>query len=104
MIRKCLGCGCEKDTSVNETYPYDGEYDSLVTNEPIEPLLVMECQVEFGPWKAAVMCHECWHRMCVERHGMDMWIGQDCWDSISPVTPVLELPVFVPGKHHAEEY
>lgn len=90
----CLACGATKDPSVAERYPYSGPFDDLDTTEPIQPLLTVACQPhEPGrSYRQAVLCHECWHRLCVQRHGIDLRISQACWESIYPLTPFADLP------------
>ncbi len=91
---KCFGCGVEKDMSQLETYPYDGEYDAITQEFPIPPLQVVECEgkEDRSDFRAAVMCHECWHRLGNNTQGIDMWISQGCWESINPVVPFEKLP------------
>ncbi len=92
---KCFACGAEKDLSVKVVYPYDN--DSLTQEMPIEQLLVVECQGKEnrpdGSWdfRAAIMCHECFHDLSQNR-GIDMWIGQECWEFLKPVIPFAKLP------------
>jgi hypothetical protein len=84
---KCLCCGADKELGILTTYPYDG---TLTREAPVEQLLCIECQGTTG-FRMAIMCHECWHKLEVTR-GIDMWIGQECWDSLDPATPYDQLP------------
>jgi hypothetical protein len=88
MKQKCLACGVEKDMSLKEVYPYAG--DRMVIREPIEPLLSIECQgsEDWHCWRLATLCHACYHKL-----DPDLWIDQDCWVSLSPVTPFEQLPI-----------
>jgi len=88
MKMKCLACGIEKDSSVKEIYPYleDGLID-----DPIDPFMTLDCQ---GPrvsdvtdWRVVTVCHHCFHKL-----DPDMWISDDGWRSLNPVTPFEQLP------------
>lgn len=91
----CLACGAEKDMAVEAVYPYPE--DDCLCDSPIPPLLDIDCQAEEaqpdGGWgfRNAILCHECWHRLHAAR-GIDMWIGEACWQSLDPVTPFDQLP------------
>jgi len=89
MKQKCLACGTEKDTSLKELYPYRG--DRIVVLEPMEPLIPIECEgtKSGNDWRLATMCHECWHKL-----DPDLWISEDCWESLNPMTPFERLPKF----------
>ncbi len=94
---KCYGCGVERDLNKLEVYSHPE--DDRLTDEPIPPLMVVECQPEpplYGSfpnaqnreWKAVVVCHECFHRL-----DPDMWIGEvSCWERIKPVVIFDKLP------------
>ncbi len=84
MKQKCLACGVEKDMSLKEVYPYTD--DRIVVDEPIEPLLTIDCEGLFD-CRAATMCHACWHKL-----DPDLWISEDCWVSLNPITPFEQLP------------
>jgi hypothetical protein len=84
MKQRCLACGVEKDTSVKEVYPYPD--DGIITDEPIEPLMTMDCQGA-GDWRVVTVCHACFHKLDV-----DMWISERCWLSLNPITPFEQLP------------
>ena len=87
---KCFACGAEKDLTLKAVYPYEG--DCLTTEVPIPQLLVIDCQSRVGhEYRMAVMCQECWHRLEMNG-GIDMWIGQECWESLKPVIPFERLP------------
>ena len=105
---RCLACGKEKDLDKKEVYPYQEE--DGICDDPITPLMIAECghqsyQVVPG-WRIAIMCHECWHRMCVATNGIDMWISDACWKKINPITPwdKLPLPVEGEGKWNPKSY
>lgn len=85
MKRKCQACGVEKDDAVLEYYKHD---DSLVQNEPIRPLFDLECQSksDYDDFRIATVCHECFHKL-----DPDMWIGESCWESLTPVVPFGKL-------------
>jgi hypothetical protein len=85
--QKCQACGIEKDTSLKEVYPYTG--DRIVVREPIEPLIEIECEgsINGDDWRIATMCHACWHKL-----DPDLWISEDCWLSLHPITPFEQLP------------
>jgi hypothetical protein len=89
-IKKCHGCGAEKNPADLEVYPYPE--DERLTEDPIPPLLTVECQPADpkSGWRMATVCHHCFHRLDV-----DMWIGQRCWESLSPVTDFRDLPTLV---------
>ena len=82
MKQKCLACGVEKDPALKEVYPYP--QDGLI-DEPIAPLKTIDCQ---GPndWRVVTVCHDCFHKLDV-----DMWIGEQCWRALNPITPFEEL-------------
>ena len=84
MKQKCLACGVEKDTSAKEVYPYPGE-DRFI-DEPIDPLITIDCQGTRG-WRVVTVCHHCFHKLDV-----DMWISERCWRSLNPITPFEQLP------------
>ena len=84
MKMKCLACGVEKDLSVKEMYPFPD--DGVITDEPVSPLFVIECQRK-TEWRVAIMCHACCHRL-----EPDMWISDRCWESLEPATPFEQLP------------
>lgn len=87
---KCLSCGAEKDMTVETVYPYPE--DDCLCDGPIPQLLTIESQGRVSnDFRKAVMCHDCWHRLETTR-GIDMWIGQDCWESLQPVTTFDQLP------------
>jgi hypothetical protein len=96
---KCYGCSVEKDLNILEVYPWP-EDDRLCT-DPIDPLMVLECQGKSernGPngewcWKAVVVCHACFRKL-----DPDMWIGENCWISINPRIPFDDLPEVVTTK------
>lgn len=81
---KCYGCGVCKDVQKEEVYPYPDE--DGITDSPISPFFVVECESSIG-WKAVVVCHECFHRL-----QPDLWIGERCWLGINPVVPLEKLP------------
>jgi len=90
---KCFACGVEKDMTVLEVSRWHKE-DHL-TDEPIPPLHVIECQSEyqepgtgFHIFKACVICLECHHKL-----EPDMWICEDNWKRLNPVVPFERLPI-----------
>ena len=83
MKKSCQACGVEKDTEVKEAYPYP---DDGFSNEPMEPLMTIECQGTTG-WRVATVCHECIHKLDV-----DMWISERCWLTLNPIIPFEQLP------------
>ncbi len=95
MIKSCSACGVHKDLGKLEIYPYPE--DECLTESPILPLLIIECQGKEnkpnGGWdfRIVVMCHECWHRL-VNGPGIDMWIGESCWGFLNPSIPFDRLP------------
>ena len=88
---RCLACGVVKPTEQPEVYPYSGEYDTIITDIPIEPLFAVECQ-RSSEFRWCVMCHECWHRLCENTQGIDMWISASCWETLEPITAFDDLP------------
>ena len=84
MKQRCLACGVEKDTSATEVYPYPD--DGIIDDEPIEPLMTIDCQGT-GDWRVVTVCHACFHKLDV-----DMWISERCWLSLNPITPFEQLP------------
>lgn len=85
MKMRCLACGVEKDTSVKEVYPFPE--DGMI-EEPVEPLFGVECQGSFGKgWRMAIVCHTCLHKLAP-----DMWISEQCWLNLNPITPFEQLP------------
>ena len=87
MTESCQGCGAVKSLAALELYPYPG--GSLCDDEPIEPLLSIDCSPHpaAGPWRCVTVCHECWHRL-----DPDMWIRRQCWERLSPVVSFDDLP------------
>ena len=83
MKQQCLACGVEKDASTKEVYPYP---DDGFNDEPIDPLFSLECQSAKG-WRVVTVCHQCCHRL-----QPDMWISEQCWQSLNPITPFEKLP------------
>ena len=87
---KCDCCGVDKDPTQLELYPYPD--DCLCDDEPIEPLLQIECSSPTVS-KLCVVCHCCFHRILP-----DMWIDRKWWESLNPTTPFESLPPFT-GYH-----
>ena len=85
-MRKCDGCGVEKDEALKEVYPYAG--DHIQTERPTSPLFRVDCDVEGGGFRRAWVCHGCFQRM---RGDMDMWIDREFWGSFGFVTAYEEL-------------
>lgn len=82
----CYGCGVEKDPEVEEMYT--GK--DLCNDEPIGPLIVLDCQphkFDDPNWKSVIVCFECFDKL-----SPDMWISQNCWESLNPHIPFNELP------------
>lgn len=99
---KCMGCGVNKDLAVEETYPYPE--DERLCDGPLPPLFVLECQpnTKGQKWRMVVVCHECFKKL-----DPDMWIGEQCWISITPTTPFEKLPLDTfefPQKWNLESY
>jgi hypothetical protein len=87
---KCLSCGADKDLSVESVYPYPE--DECLCDDPIPQLLTIDCQGRNNTgYRMSIMCHDCWHRLHMAG-GIDMWIGEACWESLNPVTPFAQLP------------
>ncbi len=78
MKQRCLACGLEKDTSINEVYPYP---EDGLTDEPIKPLMTINCQGT-ADWRIVTVCHSCFHKL-----NADMWISEQCWQSLNPLVP-----------------
>lgn len=89
LVKRCLSCDAKKNLLIETIYPYPE--DESLCDEPIPQLLTIEVQGNQGGYKMCVMCHECWHKLCISR-GIDMWIGQACWGSLNPITPYQRLP------------
>ena len=88
---KCFSCGNDKDLSVEVVYPYPE--DGSLCDSPIPQLLTIECQGRDNKgYRMVAMCHNCWHKLETNR-GIDMWIGEDCWESLNPVMPFANLPL-----------
>jgi hypothetical protein len=88
---KCLACGVEKDMQEKELYTF---CEHRFIDAPIDPLLELDCQG--GPlndgsgycdFRRVLVCHACFNKL-----EPDMWIGQECWERLSPITPFNELP------------
>ena len=90
---KCLACGVFKDVAAKELYPYPD--DGIVSDEPIEPLSVLDCQG--AEWRVVIVCHECLHKL-----DPDLWISAGAWASLNPVTPFEELPL--PATHGKDRF
>lgn len=83
MKMKCLACGVEKDALIKEAYPYAD--DGLIA-EPIQPFVTIDCQ-RAADWRVVTVCHECFHKL-----QPDLWINDDGWQSLNPITPFEQLP------------
>jgi len=91
---RCFGCGIEKDLEKKELYPH--EEDGLIMDEPIAPLMVIDCQGPaipnhpqgYSEFRVVVVCHSCFHRL-----EPDMWISDACWAKLTPVVPYEGLPL-----------
>jgi hypothetical protein len=84
---KCFGCGVEKDLYELEIYPYPE--DKTLCDDPIPPLMVLECQRRpENEWKACVVCFECFRKL-----DPDLWISENCWNSINPIIKFDDLPL-----------
>ena len=94
-LHRCFCCGAVKDLDVEEVYPY--LEDDTLCDEPIPPLLCLECQGP--PWKLCVLCHECWHKMHLAYDGIDMWISRGMWDGLDPLVPFVGLSAPVKVEH-----
>lgn len=94
---KCLSCGTDKNLDINEIYPYNGEYDGLTQEKPIEPLILVEAEGE-TEFRMAILCHECFHNLSENTQGVDLWISEKCWLTLNPVTPFNNLPFVIEGK------
>jgi hypothetical protein len=78
--------------SLKELYPYPEE-DYIIT-DPIDPLMELDCQGRplndgsgYSDFRRVMVCHECFHKL-----QPDMWIGQDNWESLNPMTSFENLP------------
>jgi len=100
---KCLSCHCEKDQNNLEIYPYSEETDGITQEIAIEPLLSIECiqspryedrkpKFKTCDIRTAIMCHDCWHQLCKNTQGIDMWISDACWRTLNPKTAFEDLP------------
>ena len=100
MKMRCWGCGIEKDTSIEEKYPY--VEDNRLTDEPIPPLFVIDCEpqekADGDRFRVVVVCHECFHKLDV-----DQWIGSNCWRKLKPKVPFEQLPLY-DGPSEPEDY
>jgi hypothetical protein len=91
---RCFGCGVYKDPEKKERYPH--KEDGLVTNEPIAPLMVIDCQGPripnhpegYSEFRVIVVCHECLHRL-----KPDMWVSEACWAELKPMVGYRQLPL-----------
>ncbi len=95
----CFGCGAEKDPRAKERYPY--EEDGLITDEPIPPLFVIDCQPsrpEDG-FRAVVVCGECFHRL-----NPDQWISEESWRALRPLLAFEDLPLKLENTWEPEQY
>lgn len=91
MKQQCHACGIEKDISIKEIYPYPD--DGIVDNQPIAPLMNLECQAGTN-WRVVTVCHNCFHKLDV-----DMWISELCWKKLHPMIPFEQLPPLKTGNH-----
>jgi hypothetical protein len=101
MKMQCWGCGKEKDTNSLEVYSHPE--DNSLTDKPIPPLFVLDCQPqekEYGDsFRIVVVCHECFHQL-----SPDMWIGSNCWKTLNPKVVFEKLPLFGDGRKEPEDY
>ena len=86
MNKKCLACGIEKDIDLHEIYPYPD--DCITTEELIEPLIELECQMDndCSDFRIATVCFDCFHKL-----EPDMWISESMWESLNPLVSAKEL-------------
>lgn len=88
---RCYGCGVMKDPLKEEVYPWPEE--DRLSDEPIQPLFVVACSsTDNKPttFKATVCCHNCLYRLYP-----DIWISQQCWESIKPKIQFNDLPLLL---------
>jgi len=87
QVEKCLSCGVEKDINSLEVYPYEG--DCIITDEPVQPLIDIECQsvIDHTDFRLASICHSCFHKV-----QPDMWMSAAEWKSLKPNTAFSDLP------------
>jgi len=90
---KCLACGALKNVAAKEVYPYPD--DGIATDEPTEPLFVVDCQG--AEWRVVIVCHHCLHKL-----EPDLWISQGGWALLDPITPFEKLPL--PATHDRDRF
>ena len=62
-----------------------------LTDDAIEPILLIECQGEDfykDPFKMCIVCHNCFERL-----DPDMWISPSGWQSLNPIIKFEDLPL-----------
>lgn len=88
MLMHCFCCGVEKDTEVYELNTQD---DSLIQDQPIPPLFVLECartiSASVTDWRITIVCHGCYFRL-----QPDMWISDSMWTAAKPKLVFEDLP------------
>jgi hypothetical protein len=83
-MKRCHGCGIEKNPEIEEIYPYP---EDGITHEPVSPFFNLEVEPTIpGQWKIVNVCHQCFHKL-----DPDMWINERIWESIQPTTPFSKL-------------
>ena len=85
VLVECQACGTVRDPEALAVYPYP---DDGICDTPIPPLFELDCQpsVAGDGFRRVHVCHECFHRL-----DPDMWISQDMWEWLDPVTPFADL-------------
>jgi len=82
----CSACGIKKEMCVLEKYQYQN--DGIVTDEPILPLLELDCQSNNGrEFRRVSLCHVCFHKVLP-----DMWMSQRGWELLNPIIHFNDLP------------
>lgn len=90
MIRKCDGCGAQKDTDVKEEH----QETEQLRGGLFDPLLPFDIQGEQIPndpngycdFRQAMICIA-----CVGKMDLDMWASQEQWENLKPVVPFEQL-------------
>lgn len=95
---RCYGCGVEKDMNVPEKYPWPE--DDSICDDQIPPLFVLEVEphVQGDGFRAAAVCHSCFHRL-----DPYVWISERCWISILPEVPFGDLPKLTHSRTKVSE-
>ncbi len=85
---KCMACGIDRDMSIKERC-VDGKI--FHSDALLDPIQFIDCERNLYPypsdWRTISVCVQCFTRL-----EPDIWVSENCWKSLDPVTPFEKLP------------